>query len=244
MTHSNLTTTNSTDPSLQSSQQVQSGVSSWLSKIIYPLGQYLVLPGYFREIEILGKEYIPYTGAVILAPTHRTRWDALLISYALGPYVTGRSSRIMTTTDEMRGIQGWFLQRLGCFEIDSHKPGIATIRHSIELLHQGEMLTIFPEGNLIRNGVLHPLKKGLTRIAMQAVSLKPNLDLKIIPINLNYEHPYPRFRDRVSIELGQPLQVQDYQQFSTKTGAEKLHQDLTRSLEDLTIPAQGGVDLP
>ncbi len=233
MTHSHLTTT-SVDPQLQSGQQVRSRVSPWLSKIIYPLGQYIVLPGFFREIEVIGKENIPYTGAVILAPTHRTRWDALLISYALGPYITGRSSRIMTTTDEMRGIQGWFLRRLGCFEIDAQKPGLATIRHSIELLHQREMLTIFPEGNLIRDGVLHPLKKGLTRIAMQAVSLKPDLDLKIIPINLNYEYPYPRFRDRVSIELGQPLQVQDYQQFSSKTGAEKLHQDLTRSLEELT----------
>jgi 1-acyl-sn-glycerol-3-phosphate acyltransferase len=233
MTHSPLTKT-STDLQLQSSQQVQSRVSPWLSKIIYPLGQYIVLPGFFREIEVIGKEHIPYTGAVILAPTHKNRWDALLISYALGPYITGRSSRIMTTTDQMRGIQGWFLRRLGCFEIDTNKPGIATIRHSVELLHQGEMLTIFPEGNLFYDDTLHPLKKGLARIAMQTVSLKPDSDLKIIPISLNYEHPVPKFRDRVSIELGQPLQVQDYQQFSSKTGAEKLHQDLTRSLEELT----------
>lgn len=233
MTHAHLTT----NSSLQSSQQVQSRVSPWLANIIYPLGQYSVLPGFFREIQILGQEYIPHTGAVILAPTHRTRWDTLLISYAVGPYVTGRSSRFMTSANEMKGIQGWFARRLGGFAIDPNKPGIASIRHSIELLHQEEMLTIFPEGNLMRDGILHPLKKGLTRIAMQTVSLKPDLDLKIIPINLNYEHPYPRFRDRVSIELGQPLQVQDYQQFSSKTGAEKLHQDLTRSLEALTTSA-------
>jgi 1-acyl-sn-glycerol-3-phosphate acyltransferase len=217
------------DPTLQ----VNSQISGWLTKIIYPLGQYIVLPGFFREIEIIGKEYIPHTGAVILAPTHRTRWDALLIAYAIGPYVTGRSSRIMVTTDEMKGIQGWFLRRLGCFEIDTTKTSTAVIRHSIELLHQGEMLTIFPEGNLIRDRVLHPIKEGLTRIATQAVSLKPDLDLKIIPINLDYEHPYPKFRDRVSVKLGKPLQVNDYQQFSSKTGAKKLHQDLVQSLEEL-----------
>jgi 1-acyl-sn-glycerol-3-phosphate acyltransferase len=214
-------------------QPIDSKISGWLTKIIYPLGQYIVLPGFFREIEIIGKEYIPHTGAVILAPTHRTRWDALVIAYALGPYVTGRSSRIMVTTDEMKGIQGWFLRRLGCFEIDTTKTSPAVIRHSIELLHQGEMLTIFPEGNLMRDRVLHPIKEGLTRIATQAVSLKPDLDLKILPINLNYEHPYPKFRDRVTVELGKPLQVNDYQQFSSKTGAKKLHQDLIQSLEEL-----------
>jgi 1-acyl-sn-glycerol-3-phosphate acyltransferase len=234
MTNSPLTTTTPTDLSLQSHRQIESGFSPWLTKIIYPLGQYIVLPSFFREIEIIGKEYIPHTGAVILAPTHRTRWDALLIAYAIGPYVTGRSSRIMVTVDEMKGIQGWFLRRLGCFAIDTTKPSPAVIRHSIELLHQGEMLTIFPEGNLIRDRTLHPIEKGLTRIATQAVSLKPDLDLKILPINLDYEHPYPKFRDRVTVELGKPLQVNDYQQFSSKTGAKKLHEDLTRSLLNLT----------
>jgi 1-acyl-sn-glycerol-3-phosphate acyltransferase len=233
MTGSELTKSNSDTSPSHTNHPVESRVSPWLTKIIHPLGRYIVLPGFFREIEIIGKEYTPHTGAVILAPTHRTRWDALLIAYAIGPYVTGRSSRIMVTTDEMKGIQGWFLRRLGCFEIDTTKTSPAVIRHSIELLHQGEMLTIFPEGNLIRDRVLHPVKEGLSRIAMQAVSLKPDLDLKVIPINLDYEHPYPKFRDRVSIELGKPLQVNDYQQFSSKTGAKKLHADLTQALEDL-----------
>lgn len=229
MTNSPLANQTPNDASLP----VRSTSSAWLTNIIYPLGQYLVLPGFFREIEVVGKEYLPHTGAVILAPTHRTRWDALLIPYAVGPYVTGRSSRFMVSVDEMKGVQGWFASRLGGFAIDTTKPGIASIRHSVDLLHQGEMLTIFPEGNIFRDGSLHPLKKGLSRIAMQAEALKPGLDLKIIPINLNYEHPFPRFHDRVSIELGKPLQVKDYQQFSTKTGAEKLHLDLTQSLEGL-----------
>jgi 1-acyl-sn-glycerol-3-phosphate acyltransferase len=229
MSNSSSTSSKANDPSLV----IRSDISPWLTKIIYPLGQYIVLPGFFREIEIRGKEYTPHTGAVILAPTHRTRWDALLTAYAIGPYVTGRSSRFMVSVNEMKGLQGWFVRRLGGFAIDTTKPSPGVIRHSIELLHQGEMLTIFPEGNMFRDGVLHPVKEGLTRIATQAVSLKPDLDLKIIPINLDYEHPYPKFRDRVTVELGKPLQVNDYQQFSSKTGAKKLHQDLTQSLEDL-----------
>ena len=207
------------------------GFSTWLAKIVYPLGNYLVLPGFFSEIEIIGKEYIPHTGAAILAPTHRSRWDPLLIPYVFGPYVTGRSSRFMVSADEVTGVQGWFIRRLGGFAIDTNKPSIASIRHSVELLHDGEMLTIFPEGNIFRDGHLAPLKKGLARIAMQAESMKPGLDLKIIPVRFNYEQPIPKFRGKVSIEICPPLELIDYQQFSTKTGADKLHQDLTQSLE-------------
>lgn len=232
MTRSDSAAAKTQEP-IAHTHQVESRISPWLTKIVHPLMQYLVLPVMFREIEVLGQEYLPYAGAVILAPTHRTRWDTFITSSAIGPYVTGRNSHFMTSGDEMQGIQGWFVRRLGGFAIDPNKPSIGSIRHSVNLLHQGEMLTIFPEGNLFRDGTLHPLKAGLSRIAMQAVSLKPDLALKIIPINLDYEHPNVKFRDRVSIELGKPLQVNDYQQFSSKAGAEKLHQDLTRALADL-----------
>lgn len=228
MTRSDLTTT--TNSTGIATDPIQSGFSPWLTKIIYPVGQHLILPGFFREIEVIGQEHLPQTGAVILAPTHRARWDSLLIPYVAGPYVTGRNIRFMVSIDEMRGLQGWFVRRLGGFPIDTTKPGIGTIRHSVELLHQGQMLTIYPEGNIFRDGILHPLKKGLARIAIQSVSLKPDLDLQIIPISLNYEHPIPKFRDRASVIIGQPLQVQDYQHLSSKKGAEELHLDLTQSL--------------
>jgi 1-acyl-sn-glycerol-3-phosphate acyltransferase len=137
----------------------------------------------------------------------------------------------MVSADEMTGLQGWFVRRLGGFAIDPNKPSIASIRHSVELLHAGEMLTIFPEGNIFRDEGLQPLKQGLSRIAMQAAATKPGLNLKVIPIRFNYQQPIPKFRGKVLIEICKPLELEIYQQFSTKIGADKLHQDLTRSLE-------------
>jgi hypothetical protein len=37
---------------------------------------------------------------VLLAPTHRARWDALLLPLAAGVRVTGRHCRFMVTLDE------------------------------------------------------------------------------------------------------------------------------------------------
>jgi hypothetical protein len=63
---------------------VTSHVCHWLTPILYPLGRRFVLPFYFRQLKVTGQENIPKTGPVILAPTHRSRWDALLIPYAAG----------------------------------------------------------------------------------------------------------------------------------------------------------------
>jgi 1-acyl-sn-glycerol-3-phosphate acyltransferase len=76
-------------------------------------GNYLVLPAFFSKITVTGQENIPLTGGVILAPTHRSRWDALILPYAVGRLVSGRDLRFMVSANEMKGVQGWFIRRLG-----------------------------------------------------------------------------------------------------------------------------------
>ncbi|MFM6202717.1 MAG: 1-acyl-sn-glycerol-3-phosphate acyltransferase, partial [Dolichospermum sp.] len=54
-------------------------VSPWLMPVAYFLGRYIVLPSFFRDIKVTGRENIPRNGPVILAPTHRSRWDSLVL---------------------------------------------------------------------------------------------------------------------------------------------------------------------
>ncbi|MCY7276551.1 MAG: hypothetical protein LH702_23160, partial [Phormidesmis sp. CAN_BIN44] len=51
---------------------VNSRLSPWLASLVYPIGRYGLLPFYFRRIEVSGREHLPTTGSVILAPTHRS----------------------------------------------------------------------------------------------------------------------------------------------------------------------------
>ena len=73
---------------------------------MYLLGRHALLPLYFRQIEVIGREHLPLSGPVLLAPTHRSRWDALMIPYAAGRDITGRDLRFLVSEDEMRGVQG------------------------------------------------------------------------------------------------------------------------------------------
>jgi 1-acyl-sn-glycerol-3-phosphate acyltransferase len=214
--------------------QPQSQFVPWLKNIVYPLANYLLLPTYFSSIEISGRENLPTSGAVILAPTHRSRWDSQIIPYAVGPYVTGRNVHFMVSANEVKGLQGWFIRRLGGFEIDTDKPALSTIRYTIDLLHRGEMLAIFPEGNLFYDDTVHPIKQGLARMAMQAISSAPDLELSIVPIGTKYIQPVPRFGDRVKIDIGKPIDVRNYGNLSTKVGTQKITQILTASLLEST----------
>ena len=210
-----------------------SRISPWLMPVVYPLGRFLVLPSYFGNIRVYGREHLPTDGPVILAPTHRARWDALMIPFAAGRHVTGRDPRFMVSADEVVGVQGWFIRRLGGFPVDTRRPSIASLRHGVELLRQGEMLVIFPEGGIYRDGEVHPHKPGLGRLAIQAHTSNPLGNLRVVPMSLHYDPSCPKWGCDVEIRIGQPLAVQDYCDRPTKEAAKDLIRDLGDRLQEL-----------
>ena len=73
--------------------------------------QDIVLRFFFRKKKILNDGLsIPKNSSIILAPTHRSRWDGLILTMAMGRRVTKKDCKFMVTKSEMRGIQGWFLR--------------------------------------------------------------------------------------------------------------------------------------
>ena len=212
---------------------VTSHVCHWLTPILYFLGRRFVLPFYFRQLKVTGQENIPKTGPVILAPTHRSRWDALLMPYAAGKVATGRDFRYMVSEDEVKGIQGWFIRRMGGFPVNTRHPGIGSIRHSVELLRNGEGLVIFPEGNIFRETRVQPLKPGMARIALQAEASKPGSGLKIVPINIRYSEPVPHWGCDATVTIGSPIDVGSYCSKSAKKSAQHLTHDLEMAMRKL-----------
>ncbi len=215
---------------------VSSRCTPWLAGLVYPLGRRVVMPFYFQRIEVIGREHLPRTGPVILAPTHRSRWDALMVPYAAGQDMTGRELRFMVTVDEVRGLQGWFIRRLGGFPINTRHPEIASLRHGIEILNQQETLVIFPEGGDLRENsrcCVNKLHPGLARLALKAETSQPDLGIHIVPIATSYSQPSVPWRSSVKIQIGQPLNVADYCLTSPKSAAKRLTEDLQNALHRL-----------
>ena len=211
-----------------------SRVSPWLPPLVYFLGREIVFPFYFGNIKVTGQENLPTTGSVILAPTHRSYWDALLVAHATGRGVTGRDPRFMVSVDHCKGLKGWFIRHLGGFPVDTKRPAITTLRHGVEILQQREMLVIFPEGDIYREGYVHPLKPGIGRLALSAELSQPELGVKIVPIGISYNQTYPRRGCQASLKIGSPLSVKHYSTGSIKQDAKHLTQDLELALKQLS----------
>ena len=177
--------------------------------------QDIVLRFFFSKRKIIHNGLsIPINSSIILAPTHRSRWDGLVLTLAMGRRVTEKDCRFMVTKSEMKGIQGWFLKRLGCFSIDQLSPSLSALRYAIDLIEKGEQLVVFPEGKINKYGKKLVLKEGLYRLARLAT--KKTKSITIIPIGIAYSKVSPKFRSEFCLSFGKPISMKDYLNFSIK----------------------------
>ncbi|WP_287128004.1 1-acyl-sn-glycerol-3-phosphate acyltransferase [Candidatus Cyanaurora vandensis] len=185
----------------------------------------------YFDVHLHGTEHLPTRGPIILAPVHRSRWDAF-VTYCLFPR---RLLRFLTTQDEFVGLQSWFMKRLGAFPINTQRPNASAVRHCQELVLAQQVLVIFPEGNLYYYAPdeVHPLKPGAAWLALSCQKEAPELDLPVIPVRYVYSDRVLRFRSRIEVYVQAPLKVRDYLSLAPKEGIRQLTADIQRALGDV-----------
>ena len=199
--------------------------------------QDIVIKFFFSEIKIKNKIFsIPNNSSIILAPTHRSRWDGLVLTKAMGRRVTNKDCRFMVTKSEMRGIQGWFLKRLGCFSIDQLSPSLSILKYAVNLIVKKNQLVVFPEGKINKYGKKVLLKEGLYRLALLAA--KKTNSIFIIPIGIAYSQVPPKIRGKVSLCFGEPLLVNKSSNLSIKGFNEILHKRM-QNAENIALENVG-----
>ena len=190
--------------------------------------QDIVLRFFFSKKKVINNNFtIPANSSVILAPTHRSRWDGLVLTMAMGRRITSKDCRFMVTKSEMRGIQGWFLKRLGCFSINQLSPSLSTLRYAIDLIEKSEQLVVFPEGKINKYGKKLVLKEGLYRLAKLAA--KKNDSIFIIPIGIAYSSISPEFRSQFCLAFGQPILMNDYLKLNIEEFNRLLNEEMIKA---------------
>ena len=201
-------------------------INPTLGNIAMFITQDVVMNLFFRKKKIINKNFsIPKNSSVIIAPTHRSRWDGLILTMALGRRVTKKDCRFMVTNAEMRGIQGWFLKRLGCFPINQISPSLPSLRYAVDLIIKKRQLVIFPEGKINKYGKKLSLKEGLFRLAILAT--KKTNSITIIPVGIAYSEITPKFGSEVSLCFGEPLIINKKVDLSINEFNETLHEKMT-----------------
>jgi acyl-[acyl-carrier-protein]-phospholipid O-acyltransferase / long-chain-fatty-acid--[acyl-carrier-protein] ligase len=132
-------------------------------RVLYFFGRPLVRC--FYRVTVLGLENLP-RGGFLLLPNHITWVDAIVLQLACPHPIR----YIIDQEFYRKPILHRLLQFVGCIPIDSRHSHSA-IRAAAEKIADGEIVCLFPEGQLERTGVLLRLQRGYELIARHANAL-------------------------------------------------------------------------
>lgn len=189
----------------------------------------LFIPLFFR-IKVRGASQIPATGPVILTPTHRSRWDPMIM-----PYLTRRLLRTMASHDEFVGVQGWFMRRLGAFPVNTRRPSASTLKICEQVLRSRDLLVIYPEGTIYYYPPdhVHPLKPGTAWLALKAQQDMPEQTVQVVPVRIRYGKLRPKFRTAAEVVVQPPLAVSDFTGRPEREGIRALTEAIQERMGDV-----------
>ena len=140
-----------------------------LHGFVYSLMSWLFLQ-WFRVggLKVYGRENVPKSGAVIIAPNHQSLFDPPLVG-SVSPRRVTTMGKAELFDKKWFGLKifPWIIQRMATFPVKRGAPDRRAIRRAITTLKNSEVLVIFPEGTRTRSGELGEGEIGLAMIAHQ-----------------------------------------------------------------------------
>ena len=171
------------------------------------------------RFKVQGDQHIPSTGAAVLVCNHVSFIDAVLLMAASPrPMVFLMDHRIFR-----QPVLGWLFRLAKAIPIAPQKEDPqayeAAFERAAEVLRAGDLLAIFPEGGITKDGTLQPFKGGIVKILDRARA--DGLDVPVVPMALTnlwgsyfsrieqgtaMVRPFRRgFLNRVGLNVGAPM---------------------------------------
>ena len=184
----------------------------------------IMLAGTLYRLKVLGRSNVPAEGAALLTPNHVSFADGLFVIAAID-----RPIRFVVYSEYFRRpLIGRFLRCMGAIPIASTggpKMILEAFREAGRALDDGELVCIFPEGQITRTGMSLPFQRGLERIVKGRT-------VPIIPVHL----------DRATASIFSPMQHRRLPEriplpvtvsFGTPLPAETAPSEIRRAISDL-----------
>lgn len=166
--------------------------------IIYRIAWILLKP--FAHIIFLmrakGLKNVPKKGPVIIAAKHSAAADPIFHALTLR-----RTMRSMAKVELFQGwFMNWVMHQAGAFPVKRGKSDKGAIELAVELLENGEMVLIFPEGTRSRSGT-GTFKTG-------AVMLASMTGAPIVPATIVTKRGYTPFCN-MKVIYGEPVTAEE-----------------------------------
>lgn len=127
----------------------------------------IVLAGAVRaygRVRFSGTDNLPASGPAILVANHPSDVDPILLAIALP-----RTVHFMGDVVQFqRAFVGPIIARLGAFPVHKGSPDRRGVETALELLRRGEVIALFPEGDLYRRADPEPFGRGVGFLAARS----------------------------------------------------------------------------
>lgn len=201
---------------------------------------------YFGKIKIYGLEHVPLDKPVLFLPNHQSAlMDVLLLAVDCNrkPFFLTRSD---VFGNPMLKRLFTYLRMLPVYRI---RDGRQSLKYNdeifelcAELLGKGEAIMIFPEANHSLKRKVRPLSKGFTRILFRAIDQSPELDIRMVPIGINYRSA-EAFPDRVAIYVGENIPLRNlYDIENVMASTTRVKEAVSEKLKLLTTHIEDDLD--
>ena len=187
-------------------------------KIIKGLIRPLVFLLYRPKVE--GLENFPESGKTIVYSNHISLLDPVVIGCILP-----RKIHFMAKVELFKNpLFNYILRKLGAFPVKRGTADISAIKNSLQVLREGKVFGIFPEGTRNREGEVQHFSHGIASIAHRSKA-------KIIPIAILGQY---RLFKPINIRIGEALDVDhQYSQKSSTELLDSMAREMENSLKDL-----------
>jgi 1-acyl-sn-glycerol-3-phosphate acyltransferase len=173
------------------------------SDTVYTLARLLLSPFCMVAFRTRCRDapHVPGSGAAILAPNHFSAMD----HFFCGLYLR-RRVRFMAKSQLFRGALAWILRRGGAFPVQRGRHDEQAIATALEILEQGGVVVIYPEGGRSRSGrIAERARPGVGRLALESGA-------PIVPVAIRGSERARNWRrlefPRVEVRYGEPLRFE------------------------------------
>ncbi|HOW97298.1 MAG TPA: lysophospholipid acyltransferase family protein [Kiritimatiellia bacterium] len=157
------------------------------------------------KLESHGAENVPAAGGCVLASNHASYLDPPIVACGL----KHRIVRFMARDTLFAGtFRNWFFHGIRCVPLDRTRGDVAALRKGIQILKEGEVLGLFPEGTRSPDGQLKPAKGGIGFLVAKA-------GVPVVPVYVGGSfEAFPKGaqrirRGKVFIYYGQPIAFEE-----------------------------------
>jgi acyl-[acyl-carrier-protein]-phospholipid O-acyltransferase/long-chain-fatty-acid--[acyl-carrier-protein] ligase len=149
----------------------------WLLPVALLRTVLVILTNSIYRLRIVGHEHVPKSGGALLVPNHVSFIDGFLLIASLDRPVRF----VVDAAYANQPLFKPFAKMLGVIPISSH-GGLRVVLHALRkagaAIDKGDLVCIFPEGQITRTGTLLPFRRGFERIMKGKTA-------PIIPVHLD-----------------------------------------------------------